>query len=176
LQKGEVEEAALSVKKNRSKGTGNQKKQPAIPEYVQTYLQNVGDYTFYLDRRERICAMKKGAMADLRLLEEHLRMVHAGIVIGEVKGKDLLPDISLALSVALNRDAVKSVSLGRKDAIRYLRGEAFVLPENSPLGWVLVMFEDHPLGWMKNIGNRANNAYPNEWRIRAENPFPISQQ
>jgi hypothetical protein len=26
------------------------------------------------------------------------------------------------------------------------------------------------LGWVKNIGNRCNNLYPNNWRIRMEIP------
>ena len=51
-------------------------------------------------------------------------------------------------------------------AIAYLRGEALVLPEDTPRGIVEVSFMGHPLGQMKNIGTRANNLYPKEWRIR----------
>jgi len=32
---------------------------------------------------------------------------------------------------------------------------------------VLLTWQGEPLGFVKNIGNRANNLYPNEWRIRS---------
>jgi 16S rRNA C967 or C1407 C5-methylase (RsmB/RsmF family) len=51
-------------------------------------------------------------------------------------------------------------------AIAYLRGEALVLPPETPRGLVTVTFMGHALGQVKNIGSRANNLYPKEWRIR----------
>ena len=58
------------------------------------------------------------------------------------------------------------LNLPYHQAIAYLRGEALVLPEDTPRGIVEVSFMGHPLGQMKNIGPRANNLYPKEWRIR----------
>ena len=40
-----------------------------------------------------------------QLLSTQLRIVSAGIRIGEIKGKDILPAHSLALSTALNKKA-----------------------------------------------------------------------
>ena len=51
-------------------------------------------------------------------------------------------------------------------AMAYLRGEAIVLPANTPRGIVEVTFEGFTLGQVKNIGTRANNLYPKEWRIK----------
>jgi len=147
------------------------KKAPVITAEIKQLLLDDAEFEYYTDRQERICAFPSNHLISLRRLEENIRVVHAGVVLGEIKGKDLLPDSSLALSVSLNREAVKSYDLDKKQAIDYLRREAFALPEDCPLGWVLMCFEGQPLGWMKNIGNRANNGYPNEWRIRSENPF-----
>ena len=58
------------------------------------------------------------------------------------------------------------LNLTYQQAIAYLRGEALVLPEDTPRGIVEVGFMGYPLGQMKNIGSRANNLYPKEWRIR----------
>ena len=58
------------------------------------------------------------------------------------------------------------LNLPYQQAIAYLRGEALVLPEQTPRGMVEVSFMGHPLGPVKNIGSRANNLYPKEWRIR----------
>ena len=65
----------------------------------------------------------------------------------------------------LQPSAVK-VELSYAQALAYLRREALTLPSDTPLGIVEVCFMGHPLGLMKNIGNRANNLYPKEWRIK----------
>jgi len=63
-------------------------------------------------------------------------------------------------------EAQFSVELTYQQAIAYLRGEALVLPENTPRDIVEVCFMGMPLGQMKNIGSRANNLYPKPWRIK----------
>lgn len=54
-----------------------------------------------------------------------------------------------------------------KEAIAYLRHEAVALPEGTPHGVVLLTYQGQPIGFEKNIGNRANNLYPQEWRIKS---------
>ncbi|MBR5036275.1 MAG: hypothetical protein IKX69_03715 [Prevotella sp.] len=61
----------------------------------------------------------------------------------------------------------ESVPLSYPQAIAYLRREALVLPADTPRGIVAVSYEGHVLGLVKNIGNRANNLYPKEWRIKS---------
>jgi hypothetical protein len=60
------------------------------------------------------------------------------------------------------------------DAIRYLQREAFALPPEAPRGIVQVCYRDQRLGLMKNLGTRANNLYPKEWRIRSSFVKPES--
>lgn len=59
------------------------------------------------------------------------------------------------------------IELNLDDAFLYLRGESFTLPSDTPRGIVQVCFQGHRLGLMKNLGTRANNLYPKEWRIRS---------
>ena len=56
--------------------------------------------------------------------------------------------------------------LSYSDALKYLRGEALVLPADAPRGLITVTYKGIPLGPVKNIGNRANNLYPKPWRIK----------
>jgi 16S rRNA (cytosine1407-C5)-methyltransferase len=156
-----------------SKIKGNQGKHSAskIPDSVQSLLRNPDNFGFSFDRQGKIIALPKNQKTTIEKLEEKLRIIHAGIVIGEIKGKDLLPDVSLALSTELNAKSVQTCSLNLQQSIAYLRGETLVLPKLCPSGWILIIYEGYSLGWMKNIGNRANNAYPNRWRIRSENPY-----
>ena len=60
-----------------------------------------------------------------------------------------------------------SFPLSYSDAIAYLRGEAIQLPCDAPRGIIAVSFMRQHLGFVKNIGNRANNLYPKEWRIKS---------
>ena len=64
------------------------------------------------------------------------------------------------------------VELSLSDAIRYLQREALVLPPETPRGIVQVCFHGQRLGLMKNLGTRANNQYPKEWRIRSGYAIP----
>lgn len=67
----------------------------------------------------------------------------------------------------LDDDAAPRVDLSLDDAVRYLQREALTLPPDTPRGIVQVCFRGQRLGLVKNIGSRANNLYPKEWRIRS---------
>ena len=60
----------------------------------------------------------------------------------------------------------QTINLSYPEALKYLRGEALVLPADTPRGIVTVGYKGFPLGPVKNIGNRANNLYPKPWRIK----------
>lgn len=76
------------------------------------------------------------------------------------------PSPSLALSTDFDRTKHPTIDLSRDEALAYLRREALHLPDDTPLGYVAVSYDGRPLGFVKNIGRRANNLYPAEWRIR----------
>lgn len=108
------------------------------------------------------------AMASLYChCSSRMKVLHAGVLLGKRKGKDIIPDQSLALSTSLNTDAFPKVELCYDDAISYLRKESIALPETTPRGFVLATYQHMPLGFLKNIGNRANNLYPQEWKIKS---------
>lgn len=99
----------------------------------------------------------------------NLRIVHAGIELGTIVNErkgTIEPSQSLAMSTALAADAFPSAELTLDDALSYLRRETVPLSPPLPTGYILMRYEGTPLGFMKNIGNRANNLYPSEWRIR----------
>lgn len=60
------------------------------------------------------------------------------------------------------------VNVERVTALRYLHGDALVLPSDAPTGFVTICFEGHPLGPAKNLGTRCNNLYPKSKRIRMD--------
>lgn len=74
--------------------------------------------------------------------------------------------INIMTPLPLHSDAPR-VELNYSQAIAYLRREAIILPETAPLGIVEVCFNGYPLGMAKNVGTRANNLYPKEWKIKS---------
>lgn len=93
-----------------------------------------------------------------------LDIIHAGVTLGTVKGKGIMPDQSLAMSAAIRRGAFPEAEVGLEGALSYLRRESAVGFE-APRGPLLLTFGSDPLGFVNNLGNRANNLYPPAWRI-----------
>lgn len=98
--------------------------------------------------------------------QEKLRVMHAGVELAEQKGRDQIPTQGLALSAALSATAFPRAELTLERALAYLRREPVALPPGAPRGFVLATYLGLPLGFMKNLGPRANNLYPKEWRVR----------
>ena len=84
---------------------------------------------------------------------------------GELKTENLGSKLKI-LTPDLPQGDFPQVDLPYSEALRYLRGEALVLPADTPRGFVTVTYKGIALGPVKNIGNRANNLYPKPWRIK----------
>ena len=95
-----------------------------------------------------------------------LRILSDGHPVGTQKGKNIIPAHAEALLINLPKDKYPFAELSKEDALKYLHHEAIVLDAEVPKGFVIVTYQGHPLGFVKNIGNRANNLYPQEWKIR----------
>ena len=95
-----------------------------------------------------------------------LRVLSDGHPVGTQKGKNIIPAHAEALLINLPKDKYPFAELSKEDALKYLHHEAIVLGADVPKGFVVVTYQGHPLGFVKNIGNRANNLYPQEWKIR----------
>lgn len=100
-----------------------------------------------------------------KLVKCGVKTVRPLLTIATVKGKDLIPDHALAMSQALNIDSFATAEVDIDRALDYLRREAIALDDDMPRGYVLLTYENVPLGFVKNLGNRTNNLYPQNWRI-----------
>jgi NOL1/NOP2/fmu family ribosome biogenesis protein len=60
----------------------------------------------------------------------------------------------------------QSVELSKEVALTYLSRNTISLDPNAPLGYLRVTYNGLGLGFVKNLGSRANNLYPMNWRIR----------
>ena len=102
-----------------------------------------------------ICAIKKrGTRNEDTLTKEKLEKTRCLKVLDP---SNLLPPSSILLP---------RINIDYPEALKYLRGEALVLPADTPRGIVNITYKGIVLGPAKNIGNRANNLYPKAWRIK----------
>ena len=81
--------------------------------------------------------------------------------------KDVWQELSTLPTDLLDIPDTPRVELTLDEAIRYLQREALTLPLDVPRGIVTLCYRGQRLGPAKNIGSRANNLYPQAWRIRS---------
>jgi 16S rRNA C967 or C1407 C5-methylase (RsmB/RsmF family)/NOL1/NOP2/fmu family ribosome biogenesis protein len=93
-----------------------------------------------------------------------LNLRYFGVELGKKQKDEWIPGHEWALSI-LPKKGFSRIELSLEQALEYLRknDQSF---EGIPKGWILFTYQNLPLGWGKNLGNRLNNNYPKEWRIR----------
>ncbi len=156
-------------KKEKRQKKGKQQKSQSVQgaRQVAEWLADSNDFDITM-LGGRIVAVRKLWRDIFDTAVAKLRVMHAGVELGEQKGKDIIPSESLALSTSLNRDVFPVAELNLDDALTYLRREPITLPADMPRGYVVVSYYGLPLGFVKNLGNRTNNLFPQEWRIRTK--------
>lgn len=101
------------------------------------------------------------------LLASQLHIVSAGTQVCSIKHDKLIPEHALAMSVELETKSFSQMEVTLDEAITYLRKDTLQL--NPPTrGYVLLTYQKTPLGWINSLGNRVNNLYPSNWRIRMQ--------
>ena len=162
----------------KAKGRKGQTAAPSVPAKavdaaLEGWLASPADFRPAMPGTD-ICAFPARFAAELEALQAVLRVLGAGIPLATPRGNSLLPAHGLALSTALATDAFPRAETDLDTALAYLRHEAIALPA-APRGIVLLTYRDVPLGFAKNLGTRANNLYPAEWRIRTSHTEGANQ-
>lgn len=161
-------ETSSSKKKDKKQKKGRQggkQQNVAGVKTVSQWIAQCDDFDIVM-LGGKVAAVKKTWRNVFDVAEGKLRVMYAGVELGETKGKDMIPSECLALSTCLNPKAFPIVGLDKEAALRYLRREPLTLPPGTQRGFVVVAYKDLPLGFVKNIGDRTNNMFPQEWRIR----------
>lgn len=141
-----------------------------LKSMIGDYLSCPNDFEFILDE-DNIVAIPKEQMTAIMAVASKMRVLHFALPVASLKHGNPVPLHSLAMSSSLNTEAFNCVEVEHEQALMYLHREALSFPD-APLGYLLLTFMGTPLGFVKNIGNRANNLYPAEWRIR-KNPIEL---
>ncbi|MBQ2699716.1 MAG: RsmB/NOP family class I SAM-dependent RNA methyltransferase [Clostridia bacterium] len=90
-----------------------------------------------------------------------IKVLRAGIHLGQMKGKVFAPDHALALAYGQNF-AFPRFEVDIDQAQTYLRGETLAAASK---GWQIVSLDGIPLGWVKVSDGIAKNHYPKGLRL-----------
>ncbi|MFZ4456774.1 MAG: methyltransferase RsmF C-terminal domain-like protein [Bacteroidales bacterium] len=169
IQKSDSENRrVIKPKKNKQA-----KKPSTFPSDLKSWIINNSDFNFAIENNSLV-ATNKLFENQIDILSNKCSILHKGINIAEIKGHDFVPTHNLAMSNILNSEIFSVCEVDITLALSFLKTEVLKLPDNQPKGYILLTYLGHPIGWVKNIGSRANNLYPNQWRIRSSyNPEEI---
>lgn len=155
LQKGD--EKAIRQRFTRKAEFRKQKDLLDIPTYAN--LEGIS----VINWNDKLLALPTDQEDSMLHVQAQMRLQKMGTTIGDVSRKGIIPSEELALDPGLvifkNR-----IEVDRQQALNYLHGDTFPLAGTQ--GYQLITFQNEPLGWIKHLGNRFNNLYPKEWRIR----------
>ena len=143
---------------------GAKKPAMALPEEIKSI------FTVPVDLRQKgetVIALPSRIVADVAVAESALHVLSAGCAVGVLKGKTLVPDADLALSLIYDPGSYPVADVDLQKALAFLHKDAILLPDCEK-GYVLIRYEGVPLGFVKNLGNRCNNLHPQGRRIRMD--------
>ena len=143
---------------------------PAPPQVAAGMLRQLEAEARYVCLTEAdgsLSAVDEAAADGVRSICARVRHLLAGVPLASPKGRKWVPSQGLALSVIRRGGSYPEAALSLTQAQAYLRREALTLEAGAERGYVLATYEGHALGFLHNIGARANNLYPAEWRIRS---------
>lgn len=119
--------SAPRLKSKPSKGDRKKSKIP-VPPQVSRWLTDSTSMEIYTDA-DRITAFPAEHIQLLKAVKERVDVIHEGILLGNIKGKDVIPSQSLAMSQSLASEAFPRCELSLDDALHYLHGDAMTLPD-----------------------------------------------
>jgi len=132
---------------------------------LDTYLPDLKNKIGVFSKQNQVLAFPHSWSGFINMLNRYVWVVKTGTCLFDIQHQNVIPHQDLALSPLNKFSIFPQLELNRKQAQQFLRKQSFELPE-AQQGILLITYEGFELGWIKNMGNRFNNYYPQEWRIR----------
>jgi 16S rRNA C967 or C1407 C5-methylase (RsmB/RsmF family)/NOL1/NOP2/fmu family ribosome biogenesis protein len=112
-----------------------------------------------------VIALHDEQFNDIQYVADNLSIVSKGTALAELKHEKAIPDHAAALCIHLQKENFTQIELTEQQALLYLRKDNLTL-ETTQRGFALITYKGNNLGWVNLLGNRVNNLYPSNWRIR----------
>ncbi len=158
---------ALLQKNNETETSASQGKPVFIKALkdasaYKNYLK--GDYSFF-EFKQQVVALSYNLRQMQEQLSPHVYCYSIGMAVADLQDKLNNPSPYLPCYTACNNEAFDSYETDHQQAIHYL-GKQAISQHSEKKGFALIQFNGVNLGLGKRAGNRINNLFPNEWRLR----------
>jgi len=120
----------------------------------------------FLQLNENTFGVKKELLNDWKQITAITKILGGYLNMGALKGKDFIPDHALAMSIDYNNH-YPVIEVDKQTALQFLAKKDIKLTAPQQ-GWHTIRYQSSIIGWAKYLGNRTNNYYPTEWRIRMD--------
>ena len=153
----------ISAIRKRSTEAPKRTKSSSLKRSKNTPAWLNGDFSVF-ELNELLIAMPSALVDDILQLSP-LNIVTRGVAVGTVMRNKVIPEHSLAMSLSLHPDAFPVIDVEKEEALKYLAKET-IEPRDAERGFALIRYQGNYLGFVNRLGNRLNNLYPPNWRIR----------
>jgi len=155
--------------RNQPKGLGRNMKHLNKNELaaIFPYVAANDDLAFLKLGEDTVFAVPATLVNDISPFIDRMRIKKTGTLIGKLIRQNMIPDHEMVMD-NLASPTMPHVSLDLTQALDYMQRKNVALQPGTPKGWIVLTFQGTPLGLAKNLGDRINNHYPAEWRIRKE--------
>lgn len=164
-REGEDEVRESKRKKKKQKASRWSKLKPGDRDKLQKWFALDDSWTVLQNEEQQMMAIPAKQLPFWEQASEVLRLFQAGVPLGQWKGKDLVPDHSLAMST-MRSNAVPVLEVDRHRALQFLAKQELKKQPEMQIGWQVVQYNGNPLGWVKILPGRINNYLPSALRIR----------
>lgn len=168
--KSESEGFSITILKNKNKNEFNNNRNKIKLNKVQnplSQLVNIKENKHFYEFKNEIYGFNYVYENILLKAINELKVVTFGNKIANSKKSDksqvFIPNHNLATGVNLQRNDI--IELSDENVLKYLKGESLNL-ENANNGYAFVTFNKIPIGMVKVVNGRANNLYPDNFRIK----------
>lgn len=155
-KKGSLSSEGFSLPLKKNKHSTN--------SWIKNHLKNPENYSFFF-KNQSYFAIKKNHFAFWEFIQTELKMIKNGILIGNQKSNDFLPEQEWVWNIDANDEIYPKYPLDKNQAIKYLSKETFKI-EFQEIGINIMMYQGIFLGLANNIGKRWNNLLPKIYKIR----------
>ena len=131
---------------------------------AQPWVEQADQFRIFASEKGTWRVLRRELVEDAQFLATRLKRLEVGSILGELKGKQLIPAPEWAFQLSCKSD-LPAVELDEARALEVLRKNTPSIPD-VPKGWLLARYQGLNLAWLKGLGNRYNNYYPKHWRIR----------
>lgn len=142
----------------------------AINKNIKSLVENsieLKDNDILIDKENIIILLNKIYLTDFYYLNNLLYFRSVGVECFEIFGNKIKQMHSLSTYKNINIDNTNSIELNLNDALKYLKKEDLKIDFNNfKQGINLITYLGFGLGWLNVIGERANNIYPKDWKIK----------